>query len=64
MNEPKAAELLAATARLKAELPKNPDLLKQVRLMARPLVDDFSAGDDSVRWTDDFSNVLGILRDL
>ncbi|MFO0899350.1 MAG: fused MFS/spermidine synthase [Pirellulales bacterium] len=62
LNEPKAAELLAATARLKAELPTNPDLLKQVRRMASPLVDDFSAGDDSVRWTDDFSNVLSILR--
>jgi hypothetical protein len=60
LSQPPIPGLLAAAANAL----QNPLPGKQPRVGAAPLVNEFSGAPDGARWTDDFSNVLSILRGL
>jgi SAM-dependent methyltransferase len=58
LAQPPVPELLAITAQALA----NPVPEKRPRVVAAPLTNEFSAQSEGVRWTDDYSNILGVLR--
>jgi hypothetical protein len=64
LSEPPVPELLATTARVKAELRENPRAADKLRVRAAPLLDETDDADQGAHWTDDFSNVLSVLQGL